>query len=329
MTGKVMLRMKPTSAVSALRATMAEGMTKSTETSETDSSSLGPIGLIGVGLLGNAVADRLAHSGMLVVGYDPRPPDPPSASVQWEETATGVFKNTGIVILCLPDSTVASAVIETCAAAIRSGTWILDTTTGSPQQMEQIAVRLRTLGAHYLEMNVAGSSTQISRGEASLLLGANEAVPDRVMAVVQRLSTTHFQLGGVGAASRFKLVHNMILGLNRLALAEGLAFASQLGFDPEQALEILKHTPAASEAMETKGSRMARRRYDPPQARLSQHLKDVRLMMEEAEQTGATIPLTVLHSQLLGEAERMGLGNTDNSAIQEIFYPDRHRPPAT
>ena len=69
---------------------------------------------------------------------------------------------------------------------------------------------------------------------------------------VETLATIRFHVGPVGAASRFKLVHNLILGLNRAALAEGLAFAEALGFDAQR-LAILRETPATSAALEAKG----------------------------------------------------------------------------
>jgi 3-hydroxyisobutyrate dehydrogenase-like beta-hydroxyacid dehydrogenase len=124
----------------------------------------------------------------------------------------------------------------------------------------------------------------------------------------------------VGTASRFKLVHNLVLGLNRAVLAEGLSFAKVLGFDPERVLEILKETPACSKVMESKGRKMVSGDR-APQARLSQHLKDVRLIVAAAEQRGLPIPLSRVHQQLLERAERLGFGDADNSAVIEAYRP--------
>ena len=123
----------------------------------------------------------------------------------------------------------------------------------------------------------------------------------------------------MGSASRFKLVHNLILGLNRAALAEGLAFAEALGFDASNALAILRETPATSAALEAKGEKMAKRDFNPPQARLSQHLKDVRLIRQLAEEIGAATPLSDAHQTLLKRAEALGLGESDNAAVIEAL----------
>lgn len=121
-----------------------------------------------------------------------------------------------------------------------------------------------------------------------------------------------------------KLVVNLVLGLNRAVLAEGLAFAEHLGVDPRQALQVLQAGPAASGVMETKGRKMLESDFGL-QARLTQHLKDVRLILAVGQQTGERLPLSKLHEQLLTELDRAGCGNLDNSAIIRAF---RAEPPA-
>ena len=101
-------------------------------------------------------------------------------------------------------------------------------------------------------------------------------------------------------------------------LAEGLMFAKGLGIDPSEALRILQQTPAASAVMETKGPRMVRGDFTP-QARLAQHLKDVRLILAASDRANGHTPLSELHRQMLENAIELGLGDLDNSAIIELF----------
>jgi 3-hydroxyisobutyrate dehydrogenase-like beta-hydroxyacid dehydrogenase len=108
-----------------------------------------------------------------------------------------------------------------------------------------------------------------------------------------------------------KLVTNLVLGLNRAALAEGLAFAQALGLEGAATLEVMRRSMAYSRIMDTKGEKMVLRDF-APQAKLSQHLKDVRLMMEAAE---LTLPLTWAHRALLEKAVALGYGELDNSAV--------------
>ena len=119
-----------------------------------------------------------------------------------------------------------------------------------------------------------------------------------------------------------KLVMNLVLGLNRAVLAEGLEFARASNIDTQVALDILKESPAYSRAMDTKGHRMLNEHFDP-EARLSQHLKDVRLILASGEASGAYLPLSTVHRELLEAAEAAGYGTSDNSAIIKAFQQNR------
>lgn len=276
-----------------------------------------PIGIIGLGLLGAAIAERLNKAGHQLYGFDPRRPE--GRPVEICPDASLVFAKCSRVVLSLPTSCDSAAVVDEVESALRPGQVILDTTTGAPEEMVGLAERLQARDVHYLEANVAGSSVLLRDGEAALFIGGEETIATELMPLLADLTNGAHYLGPVGTASRFKLVHNLILGLNRAVLAEGLQFAEALGFEGSKALSVLRQTAAASVAMKTKGERMTERRYDPPQARLKQHLKDVRLMLDEAERSGAKTPLTALHRELLEHTEELGFGEADNSAIIEAF----------
>jgi 3-hydroxyisobutyrate dehydrogenase-like beta-hydroxyacid dehydrogenase len=111
-----------------------------------------------------------------------------------------------------------------------------------------------------------------------------------------------------------KLVTNLVLGLNRAVLAEGLVFAEATGLSREEALKVLLNSPAYSRTMDAKGPKMVQGDFTP-EARLAQHIKDVRLILAEAERGGASLPLSAVHLDLLEAAEAAGLGDLDNSAV--------------
>ena len=275
------------------------------------------VGIIGMGLLGGALAQRLAGQGWEVIGYDPAVPELGGLTICGSAVELAGRCNT--LLLSLPTSAVAAEVIGALGQAVTRQHCILDTTTGEPGEMEALGQALAKRGAAYLEANVAGSSKLARHGEAVLFLGGAAETINRCEALLETLATIRFHVGTVGAASRFKLVHNLILGLNRAALAEGLAFAEALGFDASDALSILRETPATSAALEAKGGKMAKRDFNPPQARLSQHLKDVRLIRQLAEEIGAATPLSDAHQTLLKRAEALGLGESDNAAVIEAL----------
>ena len=285
------------------------------------------VGVIGLGLLGTAVVERLLEHHFPVLGFDvdaARGIHLQQLGGSLAGDSLEVCARCNFVLLSLPTSHVAASVISQVADSLRAGQTIIDTTTGDPEQMIAISRSLAQRETNYLEATVAGSSAQMREGTATVFLGGDREVIDASEAVLSAIAPNRVRIGPVGSASRFKLVHNLILGLHRAVLAEGLHFAESLGFSAADTLKILSHTPAASTVMVTKGEKMATRNYEV-QAKLSQHLKDVRLILREAERVRSPTPLSELHCQLLERAEALGYGDADNSAIMEAYCPDSEK----
>ena len=283
------------------------------------------VGVIGLGLLGDALIDRLIIDGYLAFGHDIDPLRTTAITSRGVEScsaAADVFGKSRVVFLCLPTSDVVAATLDAVSAMLNHEHVVVDLTTGEPNETVQIANELESFGAAYIEARVCGSSDQLRQGKAALLLGGVHEQIESLDAVLRSISERTFYVGEVGCASRLKLVHNLILGLNRAALAEGLLFAKSLELDAGRALEILLQTPAASRAMETKGTKMVTGDYKP-QATLAQHLKDVELILNEARESSALTPLSELHRELLRRAVELGFGDSDNSAIIEALRSKR------
>jgi hypothetical protein len=132
-------------------------------------------------------------------------------------------------------------------------------------------------------------------------------------------------MGGAGAGARAKLALNLVLGLNRAALAEGLAFSESLDLDGAAFLSLLRDSPAYSAAMDAKGAIMLEGRFSPPQARIAQHRKDLGLMLAEAGRLGQPIPLGAVHAALLDAAIEAGDADLDNSAVLRQLRRMRHK----
>jgi 3-hydroxyisobutyrate dehydrogenase-like beta-hydroxyacid dehydrogenase len=151
-----------------------------------------------------------------------------------------------------------------------------------------------------------------------VMIGGAEDVAARCEELLSTFSRQRFYVGSWLAAARMKLVVNLVLGLNRAVLAEGLSFAKACGIDPRRALEVLQASPAYSHVMETKGEKMISQDFTP-QARLAQHAKDVGLILELGKNVQAPLPLSTLHEQLLQTLIEQGYGEHDNSAIIRAF----------
>jgi 3-hydroxyisobutyrate dehydrogenase-like beta-hydroxyacid dehydrogenase len=279
-------------------------------------------GIIGLGLMGHAFVQRLLAAGWEVVGFDVAPACRQRAKkfgVRIVRSNAAVFRACDRVLLSLPTLSESELVLRDAATALRPGHLILDTTTGAPEQAEAIHKRLAAQGVRYLDANISGNSEQVASGDDVLTMVGGDAEAFASARRLLRVLTPRVRhVGPSGSGSRMKLVTNLVLGLNRAVLAEGLCFAEQLGFTRRAALAVLMDSKAYSTVMDTKGEKMVMEDFTP-QARLSQHLKDVRLMLQAAEVKRFKLPLTTVHHQLLEAAEAAGLGPLDNSALIRVL----------
>ena len=276
------------------------------------------IGVVGLGLMGTAITERLLEHGYQATVWN-RTKDQAekliSQGAHWSDNPLAECRR---VIVSLYNSDVVAEVMHTMSPGLRAGQVVVDTTTGEPSDAVELAGRLAARGVRYLDAPISGSSEQTRRGEATVMVGGDAADFEACADLWPILGLRTFHVGGCGSAAKMKLVANLVLGLNRAALAEGLAFAESIGIDPAAALDVLKGSPAYSKTMDTKGRKMIENDFQV-QARLSQHLKDVRLMLSAVQDSGLSLPLTGTHAELLEKAEAAGLGELDNSAIIRVY----------
>ncbi|HUQ94255.1 MAG TPA: NAD(P)-dependent oxidoreductase [Bryobacteraceae bacterium] len=280
-----------------------------------------PLGLLGVGLVGRALIGRLRTAGFAVCAYDPAPASRQHViglGAEWIESEREVARTCRRVILSLPGPAEVRAVMDLIAAELRPGDLMIDTTTGDPKDVEAFARLLAERQVWYLDATLGGSSRQIATGEAIVICGGPDAGFSEAAPILHSISDRVFHTGPPGSGTRMKLVLNLVLGLQRAVLAEALEFANRFEIEPDRALTILKASPAYATVMDTKGEKMLRGDFHP-EARLAQHAKDVRLMLQCGMENGAFLPLTRVHDGLLREAVARGWGPEDNSAIIKLF----------
>ena len=280
-----------------------------------------PVGLIGLGLMGSAFAHRLRSGGFTVVGSDIDPARCEAllqSGGQVAALAVDVLRRCDRVILSLPSHREVAQVVAEAGEALRPGQIIIDTTTGDPEPTAALAHQLALRGVTYLDATISGNSAQVRDGVAVVMVGGVAEAFAACGDVLATLGQEAFHTGPSGSGAKMKLVTNLVLGLNRAALAEGLALGEAIGLDPDLALRVMRRSPAYSRAMDVKGEKMLRSEFSPD-ARLSQHLKDVRLILELGVQAGLPMTLSAAHRQILEQAEAAGLGALDNSALIQVL----------
>ena len=281
-----------------------------------------PIGVIGLGLVGSAISANLLELGHRVLGLDISEEKVAHFVDSGGEAAARVSElgeRCSIIFVCV-FSSAQSADALTGHGGLVSGKFrtkaVFDTTTADPKDSIRIAERLADNGITYFDAPLSGSSNQIRHGEGVFLVGGNEASYKRYHPFLATLSHSQFYLGGSGSGSKAKIASNLVLGLNRLALAEGLVFADLLGLNLPGFLALLRETPAYSRAIDVKGEKMLAGDFTA-QSKISQHRKDLDIILDYAGQLAQPLPLAEVHHEILLAAESGGLGDSDTSAVIE------------
>ena len=278
------------------------------------------VGVIGIGLLGQAFVHRLRGAGLEVVGFDVDPGKTAKLADLGGHTALSVAdlaRRCDPIVLAVFSTDQVEAVVESGllpALGEGSGKIVLCASTCDPERIAALGQRVATRGLRLLETPVSGASGQVSRGEGVGLIGGDPHVVAAVEPVLRAMFPTYFHIGEIGDGGRAKLAVNLILGLNRLAVAEGLVFAERLGLDPEAFLKVARSSAAYSQVMDIKGAKMIRGEF-AAEGRISQHLKDVHLMLEQAERVKQQLPLLEIHADVLEACVRHGEADLDNSAV--------------
>jgi 3-hydroxyisobutyrate dehydrogenase-like beta-hydroxyacid dehydrogenase len=280
------------------------------------------VGIVGVGLVGLALAERAIRAGFAVIGHDvdaARLERLAAVGGAAAASASEVFARTHLVLLALFEQQQTEAVVAAALPALAAGTTIVDCGTGDPDRMPALAADVAARGSVLLDAPLSGSSEQIRAGESTMLAGGDRVAYEAAAPLLDAITRTRFHLGDAGSGTRAKLATNLLLGLNRAALAEAVAFAESLAIDTASFLDLVRATPAYSRAVDAKGQRMVERHYTAPESRIRQHRKDLALIDAVAERVGCPLPLTRVHAAALDAAIEAGYGDADNAAIVETW----------
>src|SRR5262245_937878 len=279
-----------------------------------------PVAVVGLGLMGEVYARRLLDADIPVIGFDIDP------ARRMRLTEIGGQPVQSLAELARPARCIIIAVFSTDqvedvvedyllpALGDGSGKIVLCMSTCDPDRVAALARRVIPRGIRYLDVPVSGTSDQVRRGDGVALIGGDAAIADEVKDVLDALFARQFHIGDVGDGGRAKLAVNLILGLNRLALAEGLIFAERLGLDPTVFLDVACGSASYSQVMETKGPKMVRGDFSP-EGRVRQTLKDAQLMLDQAAAVGQKLAMLEVHADVLEACVRAGEADLDNSAV--------------
>jgi len=186
--------------------------------------------------------------------------------------------------------------------------------TCDPDRIAALAARVPAERLRFVESPVSGTSEQTAHGEALGLIGGERAAVDAARDVLSAIAPRWHHVGPAGDGGRAKLAINLILGINRAALAEGLVFAERMGLAPDAFLAVARESAAYSQIMDIKGKKMLSGDFSP-QGYIAQSLKDFSLMLEQARRLKQRLPLGEIYKALMDGCIAHGEGELDNSAV--------------
>ena len=284
-----------------------------------------PVGLIGLGLMGGALAHRLTGAGFRVLAFDVNPDKAlllaGMAGVEVAASADQICLRCSRVVLAVYDTAQVESVIEELETTAHPMD-VLCTTTVEPRRIAFIAARAARYGITLVEAPISGTSAQVEAGKGVGLIAGPSGAIERLTDLLDVICPERFNLGSPGNAAKAKLAINLVLQINRAALAEGLVFAERLGLKPADFLEVLRASPAGSRVMMDKGEKMVRREYSP-QSHIAQTLKDAKLMLETAHRLGQNLPMMEANATLLAIAIALGGDERDSAAVIEAIRSSR------
>jgi len=276
-----------------------------------------PIGLVGIGLMGEVLAGRLIAAGFSVLGYDIDPAKGERlVKMGGKAGSLAEVATCDRVILAVFSTDQVEDVTQNSLVPPAGKKIVLCTSTCDPDRIAALEAKVAPQGIRFLETPVSGTSEQVRQGDGVGLIGGDPKTADDVKLVLDALFPRRYHIGKAGDGGRAKLAVNLILGLNRMALAEGLTFAERMGLDAKAFLAVAQGSASQSQVMGIKGPKMLARDF-APEGRVKQTLKDVHMMLDQAATLGQELPMLRVHCDVLESCVRAGEAERDNSIIVE------------
>jgi 3-hydroxyisobutyrate dehydrogenase-like beta-hydroxyacid dehydrogenase len=286
------------------------------------------VGLVGLGLLGHAVASRLLKAGHAVVGFDVLQARVDALTALGGEAAqspAAVAQSTEAVCTILPSLAAAETAVlgsDGIVSGARPGLTLIQMSTISPTLTERLAREVTAKGLGFLDCPVSGTSAMVERGDGIFFVGGERALYERWRPVLESVLPRAVLVGRVGQAMTLKLVANLLVALHSAAAAEALTLARKAGLDLDVVLEVLNSSAATSSMLKIRGPMIVRGEF-PAQMKLDLFMKDLHLMQEAAEAVGAPLPFTDLAERLYAAVQAAGHGSEDLAVVVKALESAR------
>ncbi len=278
------------------------------------------VGMVGVGRMGQPVAERLMELGYEVIAYRRSWPDE-LAHIDRVGSPREVADQAQVIFTCLPsDAALLQAIggSDGLVSGSGPGRVVIDLSMTSLTAQLEARDLLKAANVEMLDAPISGTPTVAASGKASLFVSGDAATYERVRPVLGFAASAPL-VGPFGTGTKLKYIANLLIGIHIAAAAEAMALTERAGVDPELAIELISGSVAASEMFRHRAPRMAQRDFDAPMNDVNAFLKDVALIRQFVQASGADAGLFELAGQLYERAAAEGLGDKELSAVVTLL----------
>jgi 3-hydroxyisobutyrate dehydrogenase-like beta-hydroxyacid dehydrogenase len=271
--------------------------------------------------MGHPIAANILEAGFPAVIWNrtrDKAADLLERGATWAESPGAMAEAANIVVTSLADPAAVESVYfgaDGLVDGARSGTVLVDLSTGSPSLARRIAAAAQERGATFLDAPVAGSIKAATDGQLGIMVGGDRAAFDRCEAVFSAIGKAAFYLGESGNGATMKLVSNAILATMVQALAEGVALGAKAGLDPADIFSVLGASSAAAPVVAAKAITITERAYLPAAFTLALMQKDLWLVRSLANELQVPMPATAIAHDMVLAANATGKSGLDFAAV--------------
>jgi len=282
------------------------------------------IGIIGLGMLGNAVALHLLDSGFEVTVYNRTKEKTTQAKENGAKVATSpkeIAENSELVITVVKDASAVKEISFEKDGIIegKHGKLIVaDMSTIDPIESKNISKKFQEYNIHKLDIPVMGGPNVAITGDLVMMVSGNKESFDHCKNVLEKIANKVFFLGESGVAHTVKLAMNLQITMLALALSEGITLVKKANVDPKIFLEILNSTYFKTGMSEKKAYKMIEGKYDATFT-LANLKKDINTMTSAAKSLGIELPMTKKAEEVYENAVKEGFGEIDYTGIIEYI----------
>ena len=280
------------------------------------------VGIVGLGIMGGAIARNLIDRGWRVIGYDTdtaRRAELAQAGVTIAGDAGQVARDAPIIMTSLPTPEAVEDVAQTIANSGQPPRIVIELSTLSIADKLRFESLLKTAGHIALDCPLSGTGAQARNRDLIVYASGDGNAIAQCMNLFSDFAKQSADLGKFGNGSRMKFVANHLVAIHNVATAEAMILAERAGLDPKMVVDLVGPGAGGSRMFQMRAPMMVKGVYEPATMKVSTWKKDMAIIAEFAEGLGVETPMFTLTQPVYTEAMAMGLGDQDTAAVFEVL----------